>query len=215
MIGIGAKRNLPVVVTIPQLVGGGATGLGIGDSTSLTKRASRLAHLLDSAEVIIESAVALTQEIHDGPYERYTGHGLWSAWDNAYSYSLEGKSLIRIDLDPALGKVCLAEQAGSAVQQAITDGLPKTKVFVVPFRMEMSGFARHEGSVPITGDIGVIWPLMGSRVAAELGLELEFISYPQHTDAGKLMRDSIVRDIRSIDRDKMLVGLNQKKNVSK
>lgn len=212
MIGIGAERNLPVVVTIPQLVGGGATGLGIGDSISISERASRLAHLLDSAEVIIESAVALTQEIHDGPCERYTGHGLWSAWDDAYSFSLKGKSLIRIDLDPALGEVYMAEQGHSAVQQAIADGLPKTKLFEVPFRMEMSGFARHEGSVPIIGDIGVIWPLMGSRVAAELGLDLQFISYPQQTDAGKSMRDFIVRDIRSISRDKMLAGLNRKGN---
>ena len=76
--------------------------------------------------------------------------------------------------------------------------------------MEMSGFARHEGSVPIIGDIGDIWPLMGSRVAAELGLDLQFISYPQQTDAGKSMRDFIVRDIRSISRDRMLAGLNQR-----
>ena len=80
--------------------------------------------------------------------------------------------------------------------------------------MEMSGFARHEGSVPIIGDIGVIWPLMGSRVAAELGLDLQFISYPQQTDAGKSMRDFIVQDIRSMSRDKMLAGLNQKGNVN-
>ena len=55
---------------------------------------------------------------------------------------------------------------------------------------------------------------MGSRVAAELGLDLQFISYPQQTDAGKSMRDFIVQDIRSISRDKMLAGLNQKGNVN-
>ena len=44
MIGIGARRGLPVLVTIPQLIGGGAVGLCIGDSLTLTERASRLAH---------------------------------------------------------------------------------------------------------------------------------------------------------------------------
>jgi predicted neuraminidase/CMP-2-keto-3-deoxyoctulosonic acid synthetase len=168
MIGIGAQLNLPGMVTIPQLVGGGATGLGIGDSISITERASRLAHMLDSADVIIESGVALTQEIHDGPLERYTGHGLWSAWDDDYSYSLESKSLIRIDLDPALEQVYQVEQGDSAVQQAIADGLPKTKMLKVPFRMEMSGFARHEGSIPIIGDIGTIWPLIALKVSEQL-----------------------------------------------
>lgn len=67
MIGAGARRNLPVLVTIPQLIGGGAVGLCLGDSLSLTERAGRLAHMLDEADVIIESGVALTQEIHDGP----------------------------------------------------------------------------------------------------------------------------------------------------
>ena len=44
--------------------------------------------------------------------------------------------------------------------QAIADGRPKTKLFDVPFRMEMSGFARHEGSLPLMGDLGTLWPLL-------------------------------------------------------
>ena len=209
MIGQGAKQGKPVVVTIPQLIGGGATGLAIGDSISITERAERLARMLDSAEVIIESAVALTQEIHDGPYELYTGHGLWSAWDDGYSYSLAGKSLVRIDLDPALEAVYQAEQGDSAVQQAIADGLPKTKMFKVPFRMEMSGFARHEGSIPVIGDIGVIWPLMAMRIADKLQLDLDFISYPQQTDAGQAMRESIVAEVQPINRNKILSALKK------
>ena len=209
MIGIGARMKKPVLVTIPQLIGGGATGLAIGDSTSITDRASRLAHMLDEADIIIESAVALTQEIHDGPYELYTGHGMWSVWDGGYSYSLEGKRLIRIDLDPALETVYQAERGGSAVQQAIADGLPKTKMFKVPFRMEMSGFARHEGSLPLIGDIGVIWPLMAHRIARRLGLELEFMSYPQQTEPGKAMRESIVADVRPISREKMIAAITK------
>lgn len=207
MIGMGAKRNLPVIVTIPQLVGGGATGLAIGDSISIFERASRLARMLDSADVIIESAVALTQEIHDGPYELYTGHGLWSAWDDGLHYSLEDKSLIRIDMDPALEKVYQAERSDSGVQQTIAKGLPKTKTFNVPFRMEMSGFARHEGSVPIIGDIGVIWPLLASRVADRLQLTLEFLSYPQQTDAGRSMREKIVSEVKAISKDRILAEL--------
>jgi len=207
MIGAGARLGLPVLVTIPQLIGGGATGLSIGDSISVTARASRLAHMLSSADVIIESAVALTQEIHDGPFECYTGHGLWSAWEGRYHYSLGGKTLVRLDLDPALETVYQAEQGGSAVQQAIADGLPKTKTFKVPFRMEMSGFARHEGSIPITGDIGLLWPVIALRVAERLNIDLEFLSYPQQSPEGKAMRRWIVDAIKPISRSKMLQAL--------
>ncbi|NLV45023.1 MAG: hypothetical protein GXY07_11040 [Candidatus Hydrogenedentes bacterium] len=207
MIGVGARKGLPVLVTIPQLVGGGAVGLCIGDTISLHERASRLAHMLDDADVIIESAVALTQEVHDGPFERYTGHGMWSAWTGHYSYSLEGKTLIRIDLDPALNTVWEAERGGGAVQQAIAEGLPKTKLFKVPFRMEMSGFARHEGSIPIVGDIGAVWPLIAYHAAKRLGIALGFISAPQDTEAGKEMRRQIVKEVQPLDREQMLKSL--------
>ena len=207
MIGIGARRGLPVLVTIPQLVGGGAVGLCIGDSLTLTERSDRLAHLLASADVIIESGVALTQEIHDGPFETYTGHGLWSAWQGHYSYSLAGKTLIRIDLDPALERVWEIERGGGAVTQAIADGLPKTKMFNVPFRMEMSGFARHEGSLPLIGDLGSFWPLLAWKCSKALGVELQFLSYPQQSDPGKAMRDEIVRAVKPLNRDRMLQAL--------
>ena len=153
--------------------------------------------------------MALTQEIHDGPFERYTGHGMWSAWHGHFTYSLEGKDLIRIDLDPTLDQVCQAEREGSAVQQAIANGLPKTKLFKVPFRMEMSGFARHPGSLAVIGDIGLVWPIIARRVADKLGLELEFMSYPQQTEAGQAMREAIVEDIRPMSREKMMAGLER------
>ena len=207
MIGMGAMKVLPVLVTIPQLVGGGTVGLCIGDTISLHERASRLARMLDSADVIIESAVALTQEVHDGPFERYTGHGMWAAWNGHHTYSLEGKTLIRIDLDPALDKVWEAERGGGEVQRAIAEGLPKTKLFKVPFRMEMSGFARHEGSIPIVGDIGAVWPLIALRAAKRLGVELNFISYPQDTEPGKAMRRWIVQEVKPVDRNRILERL--------
>ena len=50
--------------------------------------------MVAQADVIIESAIALTQEVHDGPFELHTGHGIWSAWQDDYSYSLEDKTLI-------------------------------------------------------------------------------------------------------------------------
>lgn len=208
MIGSGARTGRPVLVTIPQLVGGGRVGLAIGDSIPISERAGRLARMLAGADVIIESGVALTQEIHDGPLETYTGHGLWAAWQGHSTYSLEGKSLIRIDLDPALDQVWRAEREAGAVQAAIADGLPKTKLFKVPFRMEMSGFARHEGSLAIIGDLGAVWPLLAHRAAQRLDLQLEFLSYPQQTDAGRAMRDWIVDEIRPLSRRKMLEALN-------
>ena len=212
MIGRAAQKNLPLVVTIPQLIGGGRVGLCLGDSLTLTERATRLARMLDSADVIIESGVALTQEIHDGPLETHTGHGLWSAWQGQFHFSLAGKSLIRIDLDPALERVWQLERAGGAVQGAIADGLPKTKVFKVPFRMEMSGFARHAGSLPIVGDLGVVWPLLIRRVVDRLGLQLAFMSYPQQTDAGRAMREFIVNEVKPINRRQMCDALKHRSN---
>src|SRR5256885_6283489 len=51
MIGAGASLGLPVVVSIPQLVGGGAVGLAIGDSVSITRRARMVAETLARADV--------------------------------------------------------------------------------------------------------------------------------------------------------------------
>jgi hypothetical protein len=211
MIGIGARKGLPVLVTIPQLVGGGMIGLCIGDTISLVERSTRLARMLSGADVIIESGVVLTQEIHDGPFETYTGHGLWSAMQGHYTYTLEGKKLIRIDLDPNLERVWEIEQNKGAVQEAIAEGLPKTKTFKVPFRMEMSGFARHEGSIPIIEDIGIAWPLIARKVATRLGVTLEFMSYPQQTPRGQAMREGIVREIRPISRTRMLAAVRTMK----
>ena len=210
MIGVGAEKGLPVLVTIPQLVGGGAVGLAIGDSISITERAARLARMLEGADVIIESAVALTQEIHDGPFETYTGHGMWSGWQGHPTYSLAGKTLIRIDLDPALEQVWQAERQDSAVQAAIDKGLPKTKLFKVPFRMEMSGFARLEGSIAVTGDIGAVWPVIARRVTERLGLTPEFMSYPQQTEQGQAMREWIVSDVAPLDRQQILDRIKRK-----
>ena len=90
------------------------------------------------------------------------------------------------------------------MQRAIAEGLPKTKLFKVPFRMEMSGFARHPGSIPVIGDIGVVWPLLAHRISSRLGIALDFMSYPQDTDAGKAMREFIVREVAPLDRAKMV-----------
>ena len=91
MIGAGAKKEIPVLVSVPQLVGGGETGLAIGDSISVSERSRRVAKLIAGADVIIESAIALTQEIHDGPFELYTGHGIWKDYEGEWTYSLEGR----------------------------------------------------------------------------------------------------------------------------
>jgi hypothetical protein len=204
MIGAGARKNVPVLVGIPQLIGGGMVGLSVGDSLTITDRASKVARLLASADVIIESAVALTQEIHDGPLETYTGHGIWSHWNGDWTFSLAEKKIIRIDLDPNLLLAWEKERQSGSVSRAISEGLPKTKLMAVPFRMEMSGFARLPGSLPVVADIGVAWPLMISRVMQALGLEIDFYSYPQSTPEGQQMRQWIVNEVRPISRQEML-----------
>lgn len=204
MIGAGARLKRPVLVSIPQLVGGGAVGLCLADSMPMSQRSARIAQMLDEADVIIESAVVLTQEIHDGPFERYTGHGIWADWNGYQTYSLKEKSIIRIDLDDNLRKAWLLDKQSGAVQAAIDQGLPKTKATAIPFRMEMSAFARHEKSLPIVGDIGVVWPIIAWQVSRALGIDLDFMSYPQQTPQGKQMREAIVETIRPIDRRRMI-----------
>ncbi len=203
MLGAAHAKGIPILVTIPQLVGGGMVGLAIGDSISITERATRVAEMIQSADVIIESAVVLTQEIHDGPFETYTGHGIWSHWEGYATYSLKDKVLIRIDLDPSLKKAWEFEKQSSKVQAAIDEGLPKTKLMSIPFRMEMSGFARLEKSIPVVADLGVAWPIIALRLEQELGISLDFISYPQQSPEGQKMRKWIVENIQPIVKKKL------------
>ena len=203
MLGAGFQCNIPMLVTVPQLVGGGVVGMAIGDSISISERSERIARMLSDADVIIESAVALTQEIHDGPFETHTGHGIWSNWEGTPTFRLDGKTLIRIDLDPNLKKAWDFEKGSSTVQQAIDKGMPKTKLMSIPFRMEMSGFARLEKSIPVVGDIGMIWPIIASFVGQKLGIGLDFISYPQQSPEGRAMRNWIVENIQPIKKERL------------
>ena len=190
------------MVSIPQMIGGGEVGLCVGDSIQIHDRCERVSQILGQFSVIIESGLALAQEIHDGPFETYTGHGIWSEWLGHSTYTLKDKALIRFDLDTNLEKVWQQERNSGLVQQAITQGKPKTKLTGVPFRMEMSGFARLETSIPIIGDIGRLWPIIMLRVAEELGIQLDFISYPQETDEGKAMPEFIVENVQYLNRQK-------------
>jgi len=198
MLGAGARLGKPVLVSVPQLVGGGKVGLAIGDSIPISERSARVARLLDQAEVLVESAIALCQEIHDGPFETFTGHGLWSAWQGEWSFSLAEKSLIRIDLDENLQKICDRESRQSEISQAVNRGLPKAKSTGIPFRMEMSGFARHPKSLPIIADIGQVWPVIAVRVAEQLGISLNFLSASQGSPEGQRMRQWIVEQIQPL-----------------
>ena len=203
MLGAASKCQVPCLVTVPQLIGGGMVGLALADSMSILERATSIAAMMGNADVIIESAVALTQEIHDGPFETYTGHGIWSHLEGYPTYSLEGKTLIRIDLDPNLKKAWDLERESGSVQEAIDKGLPKSKTMSVPFRMEMSGFAGLEQSIPIVGDIGIIWPVMANLIEKKLGIELDFMSFPQESPPGREMRKWIVEHIRPVSREKL------------
>jgi hypothetical protein len=209
MIGAGAENNIPVLVTVPQLIGGGEVGLAVGDSLSLSERCYRIAHLLDSADVIIESALALSQEVHDGPFERFTGHGVWADWEGGWTYSLADKKIVRIDLDPNLEKAWIQERKSKMVSDAVHRGLPKTKLMRIPFRMEMSGFARIPGSLPIVGDIGEIWPLLATMVADALDVKLDFMSYKQSLPAGEKVREWIVKHVQPVSRERMYAAARE------
>ena len=208
MLGAGVRNNVPVLVSVPQLIGGGQVGISIADSIPVSDRTFRISKMLGSADVIIESAVALTQEIHDGPFETYTGHGIWAHWSGYPTYSLKEKTLIRFDLDENLKKAWDLDKKSGEVQAAIDKGLPKTKMSKIPFRMEMSAFSRLEKSIPVVGDIGVLWSVMALKVSQALNIELDYISYPQQTEPGKAMREWIVDNIDYMKMDKIKQWLN-------
>jgi hypothetical protein len=206
MIGAGAERKVPVLVTVPQLIGGGEVGLAIGDSIPISERCYRIARLLDSADVIIESALALSQEVHDGPFEVFTGHGIWADWEGGWTYTLADKKLIRIDLDPNLERAWTKERKSKMISEAVHRGLPKTKYMGIPFRMEMSGFGRIPGSLPVVGDIGEVWPLLATTVADALGVNLDFMSYKQSLPAGQEVREWIVENVTPVNRAKVFAA---------
>ncbi len=210
MIGAGAIKGVPVLVSVPQLIGGGQVGLCISDSIPVSQRCKRIAKMLSEADVIIESAVALTQEIHDGPFETYTGHGIWASMNGLPTYSLKDKTLIRFDLDENLKRSWDLNKQSELIQKAINEGLPKTKLTKIPFRMEMSAFTRLENSIPVIGDIGELWPIFVDRVCKGLGVTLDFTSAPQNTDEGKAMRERICDEIKPFSLNKMRNAIRDK-----
>jgi hypothetical protein len=111
--------------------------------------------------------------------------------------------LIRIDLDNNLERAWELERSGAEVQEAVNQGLPKTKRTGIPFRMEMSGFARLESSIPVTGDIGSVWPLIASALEEQLDVKLDFVSAPQESGHGKRVRNWIADEVRYLDRLEM------------
>ncbi len=203
MLGAAAAHDLPVLVTVPQLVGGGEVGLAVGDSISTSNRCRRVAEMLAGADVIVESALALSQEIHDGPFETCTGHGIWAGWEGGWTFSLEDRTVVRIDLDPNLDRAWRNERRSRSVSEAVEKGLPKSKSMGMPFRMEMSGFARLPESLPIVADIGVVWPVLALNLADALDVKLDFMCYAQSLPAGAEMREWIVRNVRPLDRARM------------
>ena len=67
----------------------------------------------------------------------------------------------------------------------------------------MSGFARLEGSIPIIGDLGVIWPVFALQLARRLGVPLELLSCPQESEPGRAFREWIVENVRPVNRERM------------
>ena len=54
MLGAAKKKNIPCLVSVPQLIGGGMVGIALADSISIMERTTRIAEMMGSADVIIE-----------------------------------------------------------------------------------------------------------------------------------------------------------------
>jgi hypothetical protein len=199
MLGAAARAGIPCLVTVPQLVGGGAVGMTIGDSIPISRRSGLIADTLAGADLLMESGLALAQEIHDGPFELYTGHGIWARHTGRSTFSLKDKQVVRIDLDPHIERIWSMQREAESVSQAIHGGKPKAAGFNMPLRMELSGFARLPHSSPLTGDLGVVWPLLASELCSLLDVKLEFMCYKQGTVLGEALRQYIVDEISPMD----------------
>ncbi|CAO0822270.1 conserved hypothetical protein [Desulfarculales bacterium] len=211
MLGACARRGAPCLVSVPQLVGGGQIGLAVGDAISVSRRSELVAELLAGADLIVESGLALAQEIHDGPFELFTGHGLWARHEGLPTFSLRDKALVRIDLDPTIRQIWEKERQGREVAHSIDQGLPKACHLNLPFRMEMSGFARLPGSLPLIGDLGVLWPLLAVKVAKSLGVKPAFVCYKQGFALGESLRQFIVSQVRPVDPSAVVQALKKDK----
>jgi len=75
--------------------------------------------------------------------------------------------------------------------------------------MEMSGFARIPGSIPVVGDIGEVWPVMATKVAEALDVKLDQMSYKQSLPAGEKFREWIVRRVKPVDRERMFKAVRE------
>jgi hypothetical protein len=49
---------------------------------------------------------------------------------------------------------------------------------------------------------------MAWKCASALGLDLQFLSYPQQSEPGQAMREEIVRSVKPVDRDRILKALS-------
>jgi hypothetical protein len=103
----------------------------------------------------------------------------------------------------------MQERKSKMVTDAVHRGLPKTKLMRIPFRMEMSGFARIPGSLPIVGDIGEIWPLLATMVADALDVKLDVMSYKQSLPAGEKVREWIVKHVQPVNRERIYAAARE------
>ena len=180
MIGAGARIGLPVLVTIPNLVKGGAVGLAVGDSIALWERARRIGRVVAGVELIIESGAARREDVLGGPFETSAGQGLWTGWQGGWTYSEEGKAVLRINPEERAG---VDDGAGPATVPGWVEGRP------------------------LAGDIGKIWPVLAVRVADALGIELAFMSYSRSSPEGENVRQWIVHNILPTDKQGILRGV--------
>jgi hypothetical protein len=173
MIGTGARLGIPVIVPVSQLVGSGEVGLSIGDSMSVSERALRVSKMMGTATVVLQAAPCFAESERD-PCEVYRGCGRWTGWQGRWTWSRADRTMISIEDDPAPGT---------------TTG------------------AREEAPLPrdmtIRGNSGIIWSVLAGRVAASLGIQLEFMIYGASPE-GEAVREWIVNSIYPADRNEII-----------
>ena len=150
--------------------------------------------------LIIESGLALAQEIHDGPFELFTGHGLWARKRGEPTFSLRDKKVVRIDLDPHISNVSgnMQRQKAKAVSQAIHTRQTKSRGPGAPLPHGVLRIRPHSRiHVPITADLGMVWPLMAGRAAASgLGVRSGRLCVTNKgTGLGESLREFIVQHV--------------------
>ena len=80
------------------------------------------------------------------------------------------------------------------------------------FRTALSDARKAAATEPATRSVAsriVIWPIIAMHASQRLGIELDFLSYPQEPEQGKEMSEWIVQNVKRLHKENMLEAIEK------